>query len=301
MGRLGIQIANVLLCALCCFQVAGLVNSVSGDLLMMEPTEALGSQQTADLRMAAWADREPILDRNLFGAKLYPKQPEPEPEPEPDLDLDQTRLPLTLIGTMLMGPPGFSSAVIGNKGRGKTEVRLEGDALEKHPKVTVAKIERGRVILQNGSRLEELRLTEDKGTKTITPPTRTARRSRRTSSPTPKKSNSLVDQLAELAASGGGLRDAKNLFNQAKIVPKWSAGEMTGVEVRDIEAGSLYEKVGLQDGDIITSFNGIKLDSTGAAAQVLSQLSEAEKFEIELSDGTIKALDPADLAELMAQ
>lgn len=300
MGRLGIQIANVLLCALCCFQVAGLVNRVSGDLLMPELTEAhYGSPEATELSTAAWADREPIMARNLFGAKLFPKEPEPEPEPLAE-DLEETRLPLTLLGTLFSDVPGFSSAVIANKGRGKTEVLFEGEALAKHPGVTIAKIERRRVILHNGGRREELLLSEEVGTTRSVPPTRTARRSRRKSTEIPKRSNSLADQLAELTASGGGLRDAKNLFNQAKIVPKWSEGEMTGVEVRDIEAGSLYEKVGLKDGDIITSFNGIRLDSTGAAAQVLGQLAEAENFEIELSDGTVKALDPADLAELLA-
>ena len=71
----------------------------------------------------------------------------------------------------------------------------------------------------------------------------------------------------------------------AKIIPKWEDGEMVGMELREIEAGSLYDKVGLSDGDVIKSFNGIDLNSPAAGARVVSQFVEADSFSIELLGG----------------
>ena len=94
-------------------------------------------------------------------------------------------------------------------------------------------------------------------------------------------------------------RSVRELFNQAKIIPKWDNNEMVGMELREIESGSLYEKMGLNEGDVITSFNGVQLDSAAAGARVLSKFVEADEFEIELAGGEVMNLNSAELTELL--
>ena len=75
---------------------------------------------------------------------------------------------------------------------------------------------------------------------------------------------------------------------------------MVGIELTSIEPGSLYEKVGLEAGDVITSLNGIQLDSAAAGTRALAQIDQAEEFEIELSSGEVTSVGPEELEELLS-
>ena len=111
--------------------------------------------------------------------------------------------------------------------------------------------------------------------------------------------SSITDQLRQIQVAGLTGETAQQLLTQARITPIFESGEMAGMEVRDITPGSLYEKIGLSEGDVIQSFNGIKLDNEGAGASVLAQLGEAEHFELVLSDGTVKSMSSNEMVELM--
>ncbi len=298
MGRLGIRIANVALFTLCCFQVASVFNRVSANLLMPGSASFASTAEPAVHVPRDWDDRKPILDRNLFGAQIFSEEFEPEPEPQEDLD--KTKLPIRLLGTQLSSVRANSKAAISEKSGRDYELLHEGDTLEKHPRVQLVRIERGRVILQNGTRREELSLDEASNLPAApTRPTRSARRRQRRSSrtaattPTP-----LTERLRDLQLGRDGERDARSLFSQAKIIPRWEEGEMVGMELREIEEGSLYDKVGLKEGDIIKSFNGVKLNSAAAGAKVLSQFVEATDFTIETQNGILSIAED-ELAALL--
>jgi type II secretory pathway component PulC len=159
MGRLGIRIANALLVSLCCFQVAGVVNKISADALVPDLQSASAAPPPVATPQRSWEDRAPILARNLFGAQIVGTAP--EPEPEVDQDLEETALPVELVGTLLSDVPERSKAAIAERGSSEPEWLHEGEKLTQHQRVKVAKIERGRVILQNGGKREELLLSEE--------------------------------------------------------------------------------------------------------------------------------------------
>ena len=298
MGRLGIRIANAALFTLCCFQVAGVFNKVSADLLMPDGPSFASVATAAPHTPRSWADRQPILDRNLFGAQVFAQELEPEPEPQEDLE--ETRLPLRLLGTHLSSVREHSRAAISDTSGRESELLHEGDSLSKHPQARLLRIERGRVILQNGAHREELLLDEEAGLAAAAPPppSRDARRSRRTASTAQAP---LTERLRELQLERTGGRDARTLFSQAKIIPRWEEGQMVGMELQDVEAGSLWEKVGLKTGDVIRSFNGVPLDSAAAGARVLSQFVEANQYQIELQDGRSLEITPDQLPELLGE
>ena len=70
------------------------------------------------------------------------------------------------------------------------------------------------------------------------------------------------------------------LFSQARILPKYEDGEMVGVQLNSIKEGSLFEQIGIQDGDTITEFNGIQVNGPQQSAQVLRELTEATEFDV---------------------
>ena len=83
-----------------------------------------------------------------------------------------------------------------------------------------------------------------------------------------------------------------SLFSQARILPKYEEGAMVGVQLNAIKSGSLFEDIGIQNGDIITQFNGIQITSQQDSAQVLRELTQAQQFEVSVkgSDGEERQL-----------
>jgi general secretion pathway protein C len=299
MGRLGIRIANVALFSLCCFQVASVFNDVSADLLTPEPAQFASMATPSAAAPMGWDDRRVILDRNLFGAQMFAARAEVEPEPREDLE--ETRLPVRLLGTQLSSVRENSKAAIAEKSGRNHQVLFEGDVLEKHPEATLVRIERRRVILQNGKRREELLLADASNLPAAARPDRSSRRrSRRSSSRSTTAPTPITERLRELQLGKNEGRDARSLFNQAKMIPKWEDGQMVGMELREIETGSLYEKAGLEEGDIIRSFNGVQLDSAAAGAKILSQFVEADEWNIETDGGTI-SIGSAELEKMLGQ
>ena len=64
--------------------------------------------------------------------------------------------------------------------------------------------------------------------------------------PTLQAVRRAAEQLNELRIGVSELRNAGDLLSQAKITPSWLDGEMQGMELREIEPGSLYDKIGLE-------------------------------------------------------
>jgi general secretion pathway protein C len=306
MGQLGIRIVNVALFTVCCFQIASVFNDVSAGYLRPGPGSFAAVAPGAAPAARAWDERQPILDRNLFGAETFAAEPLSEPEPE---ELEVTTLPVTLLGTQVHSVRKNSKAAILGRGSRQHELLHEGDTFEKHPEARIIRIERGRVILRNEGRREELLLAAAcaADTRSTPAPDRSARRrSRRPSKSTPAATSaSLTERLRDLQKSKSRSepsdgRDLASILRQGRLVPQFAEGssQMVGMELRDIEPGSIYEKVGLNEGDIITSVNGIVLDNAGAVSKVLPELASAEQLEIETTSGPI-TVTQEELSELL--
>ncbi len=296
MGQVGIRLANVALFVVSCALVANVINQVAGAMLLPDRPPALNAQTPTAAPNRPWSDRQQILDRNLFDAHVATIELPPEPEPEEDLQ--ETRLPLKLLGTIASSERVAASAAIEDEKTRKHQVVQVDDAILGHSGVTVLRIERGRVVLQNGDRREELTLEDDihvaAAPSRPDPTPRSRRSSRRTS-------QSVKDRLDALAEEGGG-RSPAAIFTQARILPKYEDGEMVGIQLSKIEPDSFYEKVGLQDGDVVQELNGIKIDNPSASRELLEAFSRAESLEATVisADGTPRQIsaDPALLSEL---
>jgi len=83
------------------------------------------------------------------------------------------------------------------------------------------------------------------------------------------------------------LNDFGSLLNQARMVPYFKDGKHQGFKVKAIDQGSLYEKLGLQNNDIIGAVNGESLaDAGGEKLMGLFKLLRNEReFTIEIERG----------------
>jgi general secretion pathway protein C len=93
----------------------------------------------------------------------------------------------------------------------------------------------------------------------------------------------MRDRLQSLADQGGE-RSPAAIFSGARILPKYEDGEMVGIELSKIKPGSLYEKAGLQDGDVLMELNGVTIDNPSASKQLLDAFTNAEDIELKVRD-----------------
>jgi general secretion pathway protein C len=288
MNRIAIWIATGTLFVLCCYLAAAIVNEVLAEVLApgvgLEPARAQAPVPT----QRTWEERQVILERNVFKASTGLGEALPEELQE---QYEATKLPVRLLATVASGVPALSWAAIEDtQKRESSVVRLQDQLVGR---ATVVAIERRRVVLENRGQREELAF-EEGGQSAARPAPRRAAPSRDVSSLRDRvrrlqerRSDPEPERPVEIAG-----RSPAEIFSSARILPKYDEGQMVGIQLNNVKAGSLFEEAGIRDGDVITQFNGIQIDNPQASAQVLRELTEADRFEVSVTreDGSQETL-----------
>ena len=293
MGSWLIMAVNGAFLGACCYLVADVVTEIGSEALEPSPISSTPTrtEQPADSRAAA---PSLILERNLFGtqlsgeaqvAKVETKQP-----------LVATKLPLRLLGTAAANQEKRSRAAIEDEKSRKHMIVAVGDRLEGHSRVTVTGIERTRVILDNAGQPEELLLHEDDPERR---PVRKRQSRQAERKPRGEKKASLNERLKALSGDDG--QGISRILSSARIVPHYEDGKMQGMKVDAIEADSMFEKIGFQNGDIITEVNGIVIDRLEATSAIFDEFAEAESIVTAVRRGGEALTMSADSADLMEQ
>ncbi len=120
------------------------------------------------------------------------------------------------------------------------------------------------------------------------------------SAPKPKtkrkgKSNEFTDEIAEGISKTGpnsyevkqesvnsALGNLSKLATQARIVPAFEGGEAIGFKLFSIRPGSLYSKIGIQNGDVIQKVNGYDLNSPDKALELYQKLKDGKEFSVDI-------------------
>jgi type II secretion system protein C len=144
---------------------------------------------------------------------------------------------------------------------------------------TVARIERRRVVITENGSPRELLLSEDEVTLAAAPAPTPARRR-----PVPRRAPPQRREVPAPFAPEADVRNPATLFSQARILPKYEDGAMVGVQLNAIKPGSLFEKAGFQNGDVIRELNGIKIDSPEQSAKILLEFVDAKEFSVQVQN-----------------
>ncbi len=88
----------------------------------------------------------------------------------------------------------------------------------------------------------------------------------------------LLDQR-EVAA---GTENLSQLLTQARALPYMEQGKTVGFRISEIVPGSLYEKIGLQNGDVIQKINSQEVDDPGKFFQMYQSLKEERSISLDL-------------------
>ena len=273
--------ANLVLFCLCCWVMADAANAVLAAVLLPPPPNPDAAELRAlPPRARSWGDRQIILARNLFNASTLLPAEVVDIEPEvAEEDLEETMLPLRLLGTAASQDAMMARAAIEDTENHARLVVAVGDRVK--DQATVLRIERRRVVLAENDTRRVLSLDEDPEVLARAPRQRTATRPR----PQPNRlaEKMLKNKLTEAMAK------RSSFLQQARFLPKYVDGAMKGLQVNSIKVGSLVEKAGIENGDVIITANGIAINSPQASAEAFEEMGAADDFELEVSraDGSI--------------
>jgi general secretion pathway protein C len=169
--------------------------------------------------------------------------------------LEATALQLDLYGT-IAGEDGRGYAIIEERDKKKQRLYTVGDTVAG---ATIVKIMRNAVVLRLGERdqvLKQKEITsagsERRALPGIAPQQAQPASPGATPSPRPLS-------RPPTGGSTGSAADLANLLTQARVTPHVTAGtsgKPDGVVINEIQPGSLFETVGLVNGDIIQETNG---------------------------------------------
>ena len=81
------------------------------------------------------------------------------------------------------------------------------------------------------------------------------------------------------------LNNLNTLATQARLVPSFKNGVANGFKLFQIQPGSLYSAIGIENGDVITRINGYEVNSPDKALEVYQKLRESAHVTIELERG----------------
>ncbi len=88
----------------------------------------------------------------------------------------------------------------------------------------------------------------------------------------------MLDQR-EVAAS---TENMSQILTQARALPYMEAGKTIGFRISEIVAGSIYEKIGIKNGDVIQKVNAQDVDDPGKFFQLYQGLKEEKSISIDL-------------------
>jgi general secretion pathway protein C len=272
-------LANSVLFTLCCFLAANTANAIIAALLSQSPARAVELGSRSGLQSRSWNDRQQITQRNLFHSASLSTTASTPATPT-DEELKETELPLKLWGTIAAADPALSwASVEETPGSGAISAVRIGDQIQS---ATIVGIERRRIVLlENGNR-RSLSLDDDTtglstaGAKFNKPSTRA------TLSRSDRRASAKSRREARTAKSKSPEGNPTSLYSQARIVPQIDpeTNLVTGLQLKAIQAGSVFEQVGIQNGEVITEIAGVLVSDIGDSTKIMSALTDPDEVEI---------------------
>jgi general secretion pathway protein C len=207
-------------------------------------------------------DYAAIFERNLFGS---------EPIRDTAVATPGARDELILRGTAEFGGRGY--AVIEDPDSGKQGIFEVGEQVFDGPKLIAVELRAATILRGNRRVVLEIIETER--------------------SPAPGGAGE--------SAAGGGIRQVgenrylvergevdhsienlSTVVTQMRAVPYLKDGKSVGFRVFNIRSGSLFERMGLKNGDIIQAVNGTELNDPSRALGLLDEVQTSDEIRIDL-------------------
>jgi len=239
--------------------------------------QATGPAEDAGLKVASGrrgADDAVILKRNLFGAT--------------DLDVAAEEAPaageadLRLRG--IASSDGRSFAVFENTASGEQNVFAVGDKVFDGPRLVSVDMDGADVLLRGKKRRYEI---EDESTTASVDEGKKGVRgaaghpaARKADAASGVKKTGESAYLVDRREVENAVANLNEVITQARAVPVLSEGKSTGFKLFSIRQGSIFQKIGLLDGDIVQRVNDTELTDPSKAVGLLEEIQSMGQIRV---------------------
>jgi general secretion pathway protein C len=272
-------LASAIFAVLIAYVLVTLVWLFVGDTRQLANIEVVlppGANAQAGNKSEAYANH--IQEFHLFGQADLSLLSQAANAPE-------TQLNLKLLGVLAIGTEG-GMAIIGS---GNSEqVYTVGDTVPGN--VTLKAVYLNHVLLQSGRGLETLRLPEEDGAyiefKAESRQGAAFNQANQSAEPSAQSAPVTASPAGTENSSGAGvtsLRDLRREFirNPASLAEYAQAEPVDkGYRLTITQDNPMIQKLGLQNGDVVTSINGIPLDKPENGVRALRKLMKAREVQL---------------------
>ncbi len=251
------------------------------DSLMTGPV-SLGSPPKANTASIS----KDIMTRNLFNSEGkvpdIPKDENKKVNKDLSLDFDNIpctagELPVQITGTIYTGDPRKSYVILKDPKITDADIYKPGDAIIDHEDFEIYKVERGTLEIRKGNSKicvaikgygkQEMLAGSGDGSSS--------------GSKQPGDSQEFEFDAAFISQEiGPGMA---NILNCARLVPEIDpSGKTQGFKVLSIATSCLFDRIKLQNGDVITEVNGISLKDPSNGPRLYQALQEERTTTINI-------------------
>ncbi len=260
---------NIMMLILLSYVMASFTSSYIKSKLFVLPSEgsnAVSSEQKVILPPIKKDEKyyDSIVERNIFNSAAHGLEDIANGNTGP---VYKSNLDAKLLGTVA-GSTEYAYAVI----------QLNNDVNVYRVKDTIGNaivlvIERKKVILLHNGAKEELGMYEEGNQGTPGLPPLAGGNIQKVG-----QGNYVIPESQFKSAT----QNMGELLTQARVVPNISGNRINGYRIFAITPGSIYANIGLQDGDVIHSVNGIQVTTPESALQLFQQLQNERRFTVNI-------------------
>jgi general secretion pathway protein C len=211
-----------------------------------------------------------------------------------------TTLSLILRGTLAENDPKAGIALLSDPQNGERAMRV-GD--EVAPGARLAGVYPDHIVLDHEGAAEILKLVRDRNLAPadIVRPTPGSASSRKSTNPLLAGGTSSTAGAGETSSTAGTTvkappdwqqtvarlrQNPQELAKRVQVVPVLDGGKLTGVRLSAGGDAALIAQIGLRQGDVITSVNGMAVDSFARGQEIMAGLASASSVRVTvLRDG----------------
>ncbi|MDX8382617.1 MAG: type II secretion system protein N [Ghiorsea sp.] len=241
-----------------------IAGTLIGDQLEVVQQQAQSSSQNTV--KTSHADASVLQQVDLFGKKEDEAKPEVVATP---LVVKASKLNVKLIGTVVAGER--SAAVVKMNGSREQQVFFVGNEMQ--PGVTLDLVEATAIVVSNRGQQERISIEEGKAIAAAPAVKRIAPARAR-----PSRINRSINRNHMEKQ----LRNFSQLLSQARVTPHFTNKKADGFTISEIVKGSLYEQIGLINGDVIRKVNGESVVSAEQAMRMYKELQKATNIDVEI-------------------
>lgn len=218
-----------------------------------------------------------ILERNIFNSKpVFVPPPAATFTPVTPVREEKPPVPIKLIGTVA-GSEDYSYAIIEDPFQKTNKIFRINDSIA--PGIKLLDITRNRITISRDGKKEDIEPGEQN-----TPFQAQPRPPVHQPPPVSPETSQAFQPTVMIAREEleEATQDINKLLTQARLVPNFTGGVADGFRIFSIVPSSLFEKVGLKNGDILHGINGVELKDPEKALQVYQLLKDNDRFVIDL-------------------